>query len=185
MRVALFFDGKNFYSGWKERASGLTIDFPKLSSWLVARVGGTVFTGADYYTGVEPEVEPGTPNRLAGFLEMLEFQAGYFVHRFPRKKRSVRCEACGVENHHTTEKEVDTTMVADMVRLAAVGAFDILVLMSGDSDHAPAIEGVRSLGKIAYVSTWGGAGLSTRLRKAAFDHIDLSSGLAEFAARGS
>jgi hypothetical protein len=71
-------------------------------------------------------------------------------------------------------------MVADMLRLAAVGAFDVLVLVSGDSDHAPAIEGVRAIGRQAYVSTWGRAGLSARLRKAAFDHIDLMEGLSFF-----
>jgi len=90
------------------------------------------------------------------------------------------CAACGAENRYTQEKEVDTTMVADMLRLAAVGAFDVLVLVSGDSDHAPAVEGVRMLGRQAYVSTWGRAGLSSRLRKAAFDHIDLLEGLSSF-----
>ena len=70
-------------------------------------------------------------------------------------------------------------MVADMLRLAAVGAFDILVLMSGDADHAPAVEGVRALGRQAYVATWGGIGLSRRIRRAAFDHIDLCDSLVE------
>lgn len=173
MRVALFFDGKNFYSGWKDSASGQTIDFVKLSRWLVERVGGSFLWGAYYYTGIEPGADPATPNRLAPFLEMLELRPGFLVQRFPRKKRSKRCDACGVENHYTEEKEVDTTMVADMLRLAAVGAFDILVLLSGDADHSPAVEGVRMLGKQAYVATWGKEGLSSRLRKAAFDHIDL------------
>jgi hypothetical protein len=67
-----------------------------------------------------------------------------------------------------------------MLRLAAVGAFDVLVLMSGDADHSPAVEGVRALGRQAYVASWGGLGLSSRLRKSAFDHIDLSDGLPEF-----
>jgi hypothetical protein len=66
-----------------------------------------------------------------------------------------------------------------MLRLAAVGAFDILVLMSGDADHAPAVEGVRALGRQAYVATWGGIGLSRRIRRAAFDHIDLVESLSE------
>jgi len=67
-----------------------------------------------------------------------------------------------------------------MLRLAAVGAFDVLVLVSGDSVHAPAVEGVRAIGRQAYVSTWGRVGLSSRLRKAAFDHIDLLDGLSSF-----
>ena len=53
MRVALFFDGKNFYSGWRDAANGRRIDFVRLSEWLVKRAGGTYLWGAHYYTGVE------------------------------------------------------------------------------------------------------------------------------------
>lgn len=182
MRVCIFFDGKNFHSGWRDEANGRRLTFPKLSKWLVERVGGSLLWGAYYYTGIEMGSAAVTEGqkKLAGFLDMLELQPGFFVKRFPRKTTMFQCAACGAENRYTQEKEVDTTMVADMLRLAAVGAFDVLVLVSGDSDHAPAIEGVRAIGRQAYVSTWGRAGLSARLRKAAFDHIDLMDGLSSF-----
>lgn len=180
MKVALFFDGKNFYGGWRDRTGRQPIDFVKLSKWLVDRASGTLLWGAYYYTGIEPDSNDDGQNKLASFLDTLERLPGFFVNRYPRKKRTATCAACGATNHYTEEKEVDTTMVADMLRLAAVGAFDVLVLMSGDADHSPAVEGVRALGRQAYVATWGGSGLSTRLRKAAFDHIDLLSGLDEF-----
>ncbi|MBK9262463.1 MAG: NYN domain-containing protein [Polyangiaceae bacterium] len=182
MRVCIFFDGKNFHSGWRDEAAGRRLTFPKLSKWLVERVGGSLLWGAYYYTGIEmgPAAVTEGQKKLAGFLDMLELQPGFFVKRFPRKTTMFQCAACGAENKYTQEKEVDTTMVADMLRLAAVGAFDVLVLVSGDSDHAPAIEGVRAIGRQAYVSTWGRAGLSARLRKAAFDHIDLMEGLSYF-----
>lgn len=176
MKVALFFDGKNFYSGWRERASKQPIDFTLLSKWLVQQVGGTVLWGAYYYTGVETGGAAATANgqgALSNFLDNLEMLPGYFVKRFPRTVKSYHCRECNAENHFSQENEVDTTMVADMLRLAASGAFDILVLMSGDADHAPAVEGVRAMGRQAYVATWGGVGLSRRIRRAAFDHIDL------------
>jgi hypothetical protein len=113
---------------------------------------------------------------------MLETQPGYFVFRFPRKVKSSRCPSCQAVNRYSQEKEVDTTMVADMLRLAAVDAFDVMVLVSGDADHAPAIEGVRSIGKQVFVATWSGKGLSPRSRRAAFDHIDIGSGVDAFAA---
>lgn len=182
MKVALFFDGKNFYGGWRDRTGRQPIDFVKLSKWLVERASGTLLWGAYYYTGIEPDSNDDGQNKLASFLDTLERLPGFFVNRFPRKKRTATCSTCGATNHYTEEKEVDTTMVADMLRLAAVGAFDVLVLMSGDADHSPAVEGVRALGRQAYVATWGGSGLSTRLRKAAFDHIDLLGGLDEFRA---
>jgi len=182
MRVGIFFDGKNFYSGWRAAAEGTTIDFIKLSEWLVAEVGGTRLWGAYYYTGIETGELAKTEGqkKLVGFLDHLELLRGFFVHRFPRKVRRRSCEHCGSPNVYTLEKEVDTTMVADMLRLAAVNAFDAAILVSGDSDHAPAVEGVRAIGKQVFVATWGKEGLSPRIRKAAFDHIDLTEGLPHF-----
>jgi len=182
MRVALFFDGKNFYSGWREAAKGRRIDFVKLSDWLVKRAGGSSLWGAYYYTGVD-ETGHGTTDpqqKLAGFLDMLETQPGFFVHTFKRKVGCINCADCGAENRYLIEKEVDTTMVAHMLKLAAANAFDTLILMSGDADYAPAIEGVRALGKQAYIASWGGTGVSKRIRSAAFDHIDMITGLSAF-----
>lgn len=181
MRVALFFDGKNFYSGLKDRAPDQIIDFSKMSNWLVERIHGTHLWGAYYYTGVESTgASASGQTKLSGFLDMLEMQPGFFVKRFPRKIHTYTCTNCGSPNRFVTEKEIDTTMASDMLRLAAVDAFDVLILMSGDADHTPAIEGVRAIGKQAFVATWGRTGLSSRIRRAAFDHIDLLEGLGEF-----
>ncbi len=189
MRVAIFFDGKNFYSGWRANAARRQIEsFKILADWIVERANGSYFAGAYYYTGIETGLqEPDgaeRQRRLAGFLDMLEAQTGFFVFRFPRKSRQNTCPSCGALVQFTTEKEVDTTLVADMLRLAAVNAFDIAVVVSGDADLAPAVEGVRGLGKQVYVATWGGSGLASRLRRAAFDHIDLLDGLDDFATGG-
>lgn len=182
MRVAIFIDGKNFYSGWKERVGGRRIDLRELAAWIVRRVGGSSLWGAYYFTSVETGAAATAEGqvKLGGFLDMLEMQPGYFVERFPRKAGTFQCPHCGADNRYMQEKEVDTAMVADIVRLAAVGAFDILVLVSGDADYAPALDAVRLLGRQAYVATWGGMGLSYRLRKTAFEHIDMLDGLEHF-----
>ncbi len=182
MRVVLFFDGKNFYAGWKDQTAGRDIDFRKLSQWIVRAVGGSHLWGAYYYTGVDDSL-PKTPGqeKLDNFLDMLTMQPGFFVQRFAQKVRTTTCPSCGTQSKFSQEKEVDTTMVADMLRLAAVGAFDIAVLISGDADLVPAVEGVRALGKQVYVGSWGSSGLSARIRRAAFDHLNLSEGLTDFA----
>lgn len=182
MKVALFFDGKNFYRSWREKADGRRVDFSRLSSWLMKRVGATHLWGAHYYTGIEigSAAESDAQRNLSRFLNDLEVLPGYFVYRFPRRARSGTCSNCGAETRFSLEKEVDTTMVADMLRLAAVNAFDVMVLISGDTDHAPAVEGVKMLGKKVYLASWGGYGLSTRLLRAAFDHIDLLEGVGNF-----
>ncbi len=182
MRVAIFFDGKNFHAGWRSQASSVRVDFPALTRWLVDTIQGDHLWGAYYYTGVErgERAEDDGQRKLTAFLNMLELQPGFFVKRFPRKISTWSCESCGHESRHSHEKEVDTTLVADMLSLAATGAADVLILISGDADHAPAVEGVRRLGRQVYVASWGGVGMSSRLRRAAFDHIDLLDGLSAF-----
>jgi uncharacterized LabA/DUF88 family protein len=182
-KVALFFDGRNFFNGYVEHAAGWLVDFHRLSTWLVERVAGDRLWGAQYYTGVDDgtDFNVESQRRLSNFLDRLELVPGFFVYRFPRSSRTLRCNDCGAEHRIPVEKQVDTTMVADMLRVAAVGSVDIFVLVSGDADLAPAVEGVRALGRQVYVASWAGSGLSMRLRRVAFDHIDLLSGLSHFA----
>ncbi len=179
MRVALFFDGKNFYENLERARDGRHhLDYGSLAAWLVGRVGGERMTGAHYYTGIPDTLDPAMPEyrKLRGlvrFLDSLEYVEGFFVYRFPRVRRVSRCPSCGASNVYTEEKEVDTTMVADMISLAADNAYDVLILASGDADHAPAVEVVRGMGKVVYLASWGDEAMSPRLRRAAFGHIDL------------
>ncbi len=186
MRTALFFDGKNFYSGWREATNRQTLDFVKLSQWLVMEAGGTRLWAAHYYTGVESgneAAETQGQQSLGRFLDWLDEQPGFFVQRFPRRARVITCDHCGESVRYSEEKEVDTTLVADLVRLAAINAYDIAVLISGDGDFASALEAARALGKQTYIATWGGVGLSGRLRRAAYHHLDLLDGLPLFGQR--
>lgn len=182
MRVAVFYDGKNFYSGWKHAGSDSRIDFNQLTEWILKKVGGSTHVGSHYYTGVEPAYAelPESQGKLERFLNIIEVQRGFSVHRYGRQAGRHTCTHCGYEGHFTREKEVDTSLVADMVKLGAIGAYDVAVLLSGDSDYVPAIEAVQSLGKNVYVATWNGSGMSARLRSVAFDHINLCSGIDAF-----
>lgn len=182
-RVAIFVDGKNFYEGLRASGSPTRVDFGALAQFVVGAAAGSMLTGLHYFTGVEV-ARPGEEGAgaeegrgLEGFLAFLETQPGCFVYRFPRRSRSITCSACGDVHGFTEEKEVDTSLVAAMIRQAAVHAFDAAVLCSGDADHTPALEALRDLGKPAWVATFGGHGLSRRLRQAAYGHIDLNGAL--------
>ena len=86
------------------------------------RTRGTSLWGAYYYTGIDDALQQGQTDpqqKLAGFLDMLETQPGFFVHTFKRKVGSITCTECGAENRYVLEKEVDTSMVANMVQMAA------------------------------------------------------------------
>jgi NYN domain len=178
MKICIFFDGQNFYRSLQRYDESLRVDYDRLATWITQAVGGpgAMFGGAYYYVGLSPDAPP----VVDAFLKGLELRPGYFVKRDRRVRRSVRCPACGADNEYTTEKRVDTRLVADLIHYAANGAYDAAVLVSGDDDFVPAVEAVNALGKQVWVATWSAEELSNDLRVRCFGHIHLSDGLAAF-----
>ncbi len=178
MKICIFFDGQNFYRSLQRFDENLRVDYDRLATWITQAVGGpgAMFGGAYYYVGVSADA----PVVVEGFLKGLELRPGYFVKRDRRVRRSVRCPACNTENEYTTEKRVDTRLVADLIHYAANSAYDAAVLVSGDDDFVPAVEAVNALGKQVWVATWSADELSTDLRVRCFGHIHLSDGVATF-----
>jgi NYN domain len=178
MNVKIFFDGQNFYRSLLRYDDSLRVDYDRLAVWITQAVGGPggVFCGAYYYVGISADAPP----LVEGFLKGLELRPGYFVRREPRVRRSGRCPACGLDYEYTTEKRVDTRLVAELIQYAANGAFDAAVLVSGDDDFVPAVEAVNALGKRVWVATWSAEELSSDLRVRCFGQLRLSEGLADF-----
>lgn len=180
MKILIFIDGQNFYRSLLRHDDTLVVDYDRLALWITQAVGGPAasFGGAYYYVGVSP----GAPAPVESFLKGLEGRTGYFVRRERRVRRSGRCPACGAEYEYTTEKRVDTRLVADLIHFAANGAYDAAVLVSGDDDFVPAVEAVNALGKQVWVATLSGDELSADLRVRCFGHVDLSEGVTAFRA---
>jgi NYN domain-containing protein len=178
MKICIFFDGQNFYRSLLRYDETLRVDYDRLAVWITNQVGGSgaMFGGAYYYVGVST----GAPPLVEAFLKGLELRPGYFVKREPRVRRTGRCNVCSGEYEYTTEKRVDTRLVADLIHYAANGAYDAAVLVSGDDDFVPAVEAVNALGKQVWVATWSAEELSTDLRVRCFGHIHLSEGIASF-----
>ena len=78
MKVALFFDGNNFYTALRDYDSSLDIDYDELAKWLTLSASGGVqgeFVGAYYYTGYSlPSQDVSSP--LGAFLDGLELRTG-------------------------------------------------------------------------------------------------------------
>jgi uncharacterized LabA/DUF88 family protein len=178
MKICIFFDGQNFYRSLQRFDENLRVDYDRLAVWITQAVGGqsAMFGGAYYYVGVSSDA----PHVVEGFLKGLELRPGYFVRREPRVRRSGRCPQCGEEYEYTTEKRVDTRLVADLIHHAANDNFDAAVLVSGDDDFVPAVEAVNSLGKQVWVATWSAEELSSDLRVRCFGQIRLSEGIGAF-----
>ena len=180
MRVAVFIDGRDFYAGWRasERPS---LRFPALAEWLVSQTGGTELWGAYYYTAYNDGLTPGAGDAQRAYLDTLASQPGFFVRGFPTRSYRGSCPACGEPMRGRRDIEAATTLVADAIHHAASNTYDTLVLVSRDSVLLPAMLGVQALGKRVHLATWGDAGLSRRLRRVAYDHLDLRAGLPRFA----
>jgi len=178
MKVSIFFDGQNFYRSLQRYDEALRVDYDRLAAWITHAVGGAtaIFGGAYYYVGLSADAPP----LVEGFLKGLELRPGYFVKREPRVRRTGRCPACGGDYEYTTEKRVDTRLVADIIQYAAIGAFDVAVLVSGDDDFVPAVEAVNALGRQVWVATWSAEELSKDLRVRCFGQIHLSEGVGAF-----
>lgn len=184
MRVALFFDGKNFYEGLRDSAPDVGIDFARFSRWAVHAAGGPdgEFTGAYYYTGHSSDPAVGDVTRaqaLSDFLDYLATVEGFFVRREPRVRRVTICRSCHAPTEYTTEKRVDTRLVAEMIHYAAVDAYDVALLASGDDDFVPAVDAVDRLGKRVVIGAWPRQPVARDLRAHAFGQIDLGGSLAE------
>ena len=67
-----------------------------------------------------------------------------------------------------------------MIHFAAVNAYNVAVLLSGDQDFAPAVDAVNALGKRVYLATWPGHGVSKELRIRCYGQIHLEEGESEF-----
>ena len=178
MKICIFFDGQNFYRSLQRFDENLRVDYDRLAAWITQTVGGAnaMFGGAYYYVGVSADA----PQVVEGFLKGLELRNGYYVKREARVRRAVRCPQCGEDNEFTTEKRVDTRLVADLIQHAAKNNFDAAVLVSGDADFVPAVEAVNALGKQVWVATWSADELSNDLRVQCFGHVKLADGLPSF-----
>ncbi len=187
MKICIFFDGQNFYRSLLRYDDSLRVDYDRLAVWITQKVGGdnAVFGGAYYYVGVSA----GAPQQVEAFLKGLELRPGYFVKRDPRVRRTGRCPNCGTEYEYTTEKRVDTRLVADLIHYAANGAYDAAVLVSGDDDFVPAVEAVNALGKQVWVATWSvrapiGSPPSDELRDRALSELQRAEARLPHVSRG-
>lgn len=175
MRVALFFDGKNHMKDLRRTASDRWLDHSALAKWAIEQVGGTRMVAAYYYTGVPNPGEEASNDKhaLSDLLDELEKRPGFFVKRFNRRASSRECPHCHQSITYTEEKMVDTSLVTDLVLFAVRDAFDIAIVFSGDLDVAPALHAIHSLGKQAWIATFGDSGLSRSLSRAAWHSLDL------------
>ncbi|RIH83880.1 NYN domain protein [Meiothermus luteus] len=133
-RVAVFIDGSNLYKGLVTTLGpDYRLDFVAFVSALAA---GRPLLRAYYYNAPLPSDDPAAKAHQ-GFLNYLR-RAPYVTVRLGRLER--RGEAF-------VEKGVDIQIAVDMLKLAYANAYDVAVLVSGDSDFAEVFKVLQDMGK--------------------------------------
>ena len=98
MRVTLIFDGNHFYRNLEAAAPHRVIDYDRLAQHCLSLISpDAMLNAAHYYT-------PSGGQQLQHFLDGLARRPGYFIHQI------------------RAESNVNTQIVADMVRMAAMDA---------------------------------------------------------------
>jgi uncharacterized LabA/DUF88 family protein len=82
-------------------------------------------------------------------------QSGVECHMARFSEQSARCNKCGHTWKHHEEKETDVHFSLTFLEDAIDGVFDRAIIISADSDHAPAVRCVRNRfpGKEVFVAT--------------------------------
>jgi NYN domain len=175
VRARVFIDFWNFQLGWNEAASDATVrcDWAKLPRQLV-RTADDLLTAAGNPAGltleetiVHASVNDSQEGKLREWLtNFLDRQPSYDVKIRERKprRRTIHCRSCGnsvgtcpncaAPLTVAAEKGVDAALVTDLLSLAWQRAYDVAVLVSGDSDYIPAVEYVQSQGLKVINAAW-------------------------------
>jgi len=134
-RVMVFIDGSNFYRCLKNQFGTASVDFLKLALLLC---GDRKLIRVYYYNAVVRREDGEERYRdQQRFFERLR-DVPYLELRLGRLEK---------RGSTVVEKGVDVTIATDMLRRAYSNAYDTAILVSGDADLVPAVEGVKDIGK--------------------------------------
>jgi uncharacterized LabA/DUF88 family protein len=153
-RVSFIIDGFNLYHSARQAQADLGgagtkwLDLKGLCEGYLYLFGrDAVLTDVFYFSALAHHLEADKPDitaRHRAFVECLEASGVRVVlNRFKRK--SVWCPRCGERFNRHEEKETDVALAAKLFEVFATDACDTAVLMTGDTDLAPAIRTVEVL----------------------------------------
>lgn len=145
----IFIDGSNLYMSLKHQFAKARINVAKLMDKLA---GGRPLVRAYYYSApLDPADSPQEAIAQQRFFNALR-QVPYLTLRMGklvRRDTTFRCAHCGRTSNVTAhlQKGVDARIVADMLKSAMLGHYDVAILVSGDADLVDAVNAVKDCGK--------------------------------------
>jgi uncharacterized LabA/DUF88 family protein len=149
-RTIFIVDGFNMYHSVEEAARQLGLgsrgtkwlDLRSLcSSYLHVIGGGAQLERVYYFSALAKHLEASKPDvtlRHKTYVRALE-STGVTVQLSRFKAKEVRCPKCGARNIRHEEKETDVALAAKLLEVFARDECDTVVLVTGDTDIAPAV----------------------------------------------
>jgi len=166
----IFIDYWNFVIQWMDHTSGAFCDWTKLPTSLAAaaqaaaqQLGPLKVEDIRVYASINPAKESKVRRWLDGVLDR---QPGFrvFIRERQARVKPVHCGTCGVDTPacpscsspfvRAIEKGVDSAIITDMFALAWEEAYEVAILVSGDSDLVPAVEEIQDRGLKVVNATW-------------------------------
>jgi NYN domain-containing protein len=138
-RVLGFVDGFNLYFGLREaKYKGLLwLDVSRLVSNLCKPRQTCI--GVKYFTARISGPGP-KHDRQKTLLEAYETLANCNIHYGVYQTNSKTCSSCKAAWNQSSEKMTDVNIAVEMLSAAALDEFDTALLVSADSDLAPAVQ---------------------------------------------
>jgi uncharacterized LabA/DUF88 family protein len=153
-RTTFLVDGFNLYHSVKEASRDLTgastkwLDLRRfLSSYLPALGNNAQITEVYYFTALGLHMDarkPGSTARHKQYMDCLT-STGVRIELGRFKRKTVWCNKCKTDTEHYEEKETDVAISAKLLELFHADACDVAVLVTGDTDLAPAIRAAQRM----------------------------------------
>ena len=147
-RVSFLVDGFNVYHSDKDAradlsgASTLWLDLHSLLTSYISVFGReAVLSEIHYFSALAKHIDskrPGTTKKHQDYIDCLR-STGIKIHLGRFKYKTVWCKSCETYNPHYEEKETDVAISLQLMELFHLDACDTAVLVTGDTDLAPAV----------------------------------------------
>lgn len=167
LRATFFVDGFNLYHSLRKAESEVGkpgfkwLDVAALCRSMLSAVGGGArFEKAFYFSAPPEHMEvrsPGALNRHHAYVSALR-ASGVHVELGRFKARPRGCYHCGQRLEWFEEKESDVALAVALLREVWTSACEVAVLVTADSDLAPAIRELKRSSpqtRIAVAFPWG------------------------------
>ena len=153
-RTVFIIDGFNLYHSLREAAK---LSGDRGTKWLNVRTlcesylqlagGNATLKNVYYFSALARHLEatdPGVTRRHRSLLDCLR-STGVRIELSRFKPKTIRCEHCGHTITRHEEKETDVAIAARLLESFHLDECDTVIIVSGDSDLAPAVRTAQKL----------------------------------------